>query len=235
LAEHGPRGAAAGLERATLGARVVRVLHRGGWGNPDVLLVEGGGAPVVVKDYAPRSALVRHTLGRWLTAREQRAHRRVADLDAVPAWLGPIDSLAFALEYRPGEPLARSLAPHLPPDFLTRLEQSVSGLHARGIVHLDLRHRSNILADADGAPVLLDFASALRFRPGSCASRWLLPLLARVDRRALEKWRVRLAAASPDGTGSRSDQELVDAGASESGAVASGSTSAGSRGASRPM
>jgi serine/threonine protein kinase len=180
------------LDRAILLAHVERTLHRGGWGNPDVLLARVDGHPVVVKDYAPRAFLVRHTLGRWLTAREQRAHRRVADLDAVPNWLGRVDGLAFALEYRPGRALARSLAPSLPPDFLARLERSVAEMHARGIVHLDLRHRSNILADERGAPVLLDFASALRFRPGGWPSRWLMPWIAAIDRRALGKWRERL-------------------------------------------
>ncbi len=31
------------------------MLHRGGWGNPDVLLVQTKAGPVVVKDFSPRS------------------------------------------------------------------------------------------------------------------------------------------------------------------------------------
>jgi serine/threonine protein kinase len=56
------------------------------------------------------------------------------------------------------------------------------------VVHLDLRNRTNVLRDAQGRPVLIDFGSALVFRPGSLAARWLLPLFAAFDRRALGKW-----------------------------------------------
>lgn len=184
-----------GLNRATLAERVEQTLNRGGWGNPDVLLVRSDARSVVVKDYAPRSFLVRHTLGRWLIAREQRAYRRLAGLDAVPALLGRIDGLAFAVEYRPGRWLRRSMASSLPRDFVQRLERGVAEMHDRGVVHLDLRHRSNILADDRGNPVLLDFASALclpRSGPAGGFARMLMPLFRWIDQRALGKWQERL-------------------------------------------
>jgi serine/threonine protein kinase len=65
-------------------------------------------------------------------------------------------------------------------------------MHRRGVVHLDLRHRSNILAGRDGRPILLDFASALRFDRSTWWGRVGVVLLGSVDRRALRKWRVRL-------------------------------------------
>jgi RIO-like serine/threonine protein kinase len=168
------------------------VLHRGGWGNPDVLLARVDGVRVVVKDFAPRSVWVRTAFGRWLNAREQRALRRLAELETVPALLGALDAHAFVLAYRPGRMLSRSLAGTLRPGFVGELERAVSEMHSRGVVHLDLRHRGNALVGADGRPVLLDFASAICFRPGGPGARWLLPLLACIDRRAVEKWRVRL-------------------------------------------
>ena len=87
-------------------------------------------------------------------------------------------------------------------------------MHARGVAHLDLRHRSNVMVDEQGRPVLIDFASAVCFRPGSLLARLLLPRLASVDLGALQKWRERLVPQPA-------------AGASAS--------SAGGRGASRPM
>lgn len=193
---HGARAPLPGLERPAFAGRVEATLNRGGWGNPDVLLVRSAQGEVVVKDYAPRSFLVRHTLGRWMTAREQRAYRRLGGMEAVPALLCPIDALAFALEYRPGQWLSRSLAPSLPADFLPRLERAVAEMHARGVVHLDLRHRSNVLADEHGAPVLIDFASALCL---PAHNGWLarlgLACFAWIDQRALDKWRDRLSAA----------------------------------------
>jgi hypothetical protein len=56
------------------------------------------------------------------------------------------------------------------------------------VVHLDLRHRSNVRAAPDGSPVLIDFDAALRFRKGGPAERLLLPLLRRIDDRGLAKW-----------------------------------------------
>ena len=74
------------------------------------------------------------------------------------------------------------------------LEKAVRSMHERGVAHLDLRHRSNVLVSEDGAPILIDFASAICFKPGGAAARWILPFLASVDLRAVEKWRDRLAS-----------------------------------------
>jgi serine/threonine protein kinase len=69
-------------------------------------------------------------------------------------------------------------------------------MHRRGVAHLDLRHRSNVLVGEDGDPILIDFGSALTFRPGGLLARWLLPLLGRLDLAAVEKWRSRLSPPS---------------------------------------
>ena len=100
--------------------------------------------------------------------------------------------LGFYLEYRPGKALSRSLRGKLPAAFLPELRAAIEQMHARGIVHLDLRHRGNVLAGSDGHPVLLDLGSAVCFRPGSLAARWIMPHLARVDLLALEKWEQKL-------------------------------------------
>ncbi len=212
--------------RAVLAAAVTRRLQRGGARKPDVLLVDTGGDVCIVKDFAPRGPLVRAFLGRWVTRREVRAYRRLADHPAVPRLLGSIDPLAFAVEYRPVRRMSGRLAWEAPPGFLAELRTAVRGLHERGVVHLDLRHRSNVGADAEGRPVLIDFGSALVFRRGGLAERWLLPLLARLDERALEKWEHKLARAA----GAR-DQRSAAAAASGEGA---GGASDGGRAASRP-
>jgi hypothetical protein len=202
-----------GLARAELGAATRELLNRGSRRNPDVLRVEHAGETLVVKDFAPRGVMVRATLGRWIAAREARAYLQLAGHPAVPRFRGWIDPLAFAVEYRPGRRLSTARAPELPADFLAKLETALAGMHARGVAHLDLRHRSNVLAAADGSPVLIDFGSAVCFRPGGAGARFVLPLLARVDRGALAKWRRKLAAA---------------------GQSAGGGSSGGGRSASRP-
>lgn len=186
----------AAISRGELAKHTTAVLNRGNRRNPDVLLLEVEGRRIVVKDFAPRSFWVRATIGRWITAREIRALRVLDGVPAVPRLLGPIDALAFAIEYRPGRRMSRKLAGNVPPEFLGRLESALREMHRRGVAHLDLRHRSNVLVGEDGAPILIDFGSALTFRPGGFFSRWLLPLLGRLDLAAVEKWRVRLTPPS---------------------------------------
>jgi len=171
---------------------------------------------VVVKDFSPRARWLRETWGRWSLRRELRAYRALVGLDCVPRPLGRLDALAFAVEYRPGRRMSRRLAGELRPGFPARLEEAVRAMHARGVVHLDLRHRSNVLVDARGDPVLIDFASAICLRPDRWLGRVLLGWLAPIDRRAVAKWRQRLTPPP---------------GAATTGGAA---PSEGARGASRP-
>jgi len=180
------------LQRESLDASVKQVLHRGGWGNPDVLLIEHGAEQLVVKDFAPRALWVKRLLAPFLLRREARAYHRLAGVPAVPRLLGQLDADALILEYRPGTLLSRALAGKLRPEFLEELEAAIEEMHRRGVVHLDLRHRSNILAGEDGRPVLIDFASALRFDPTKAWGRAAVAAIGWVDRRALAKWRRKL-------------------------------------------
>ena len=165
-------------------------LSQGGARNPDVWRVEFGGRSMVVKDFRRRSAFVRATIGRIVTAREARAWRALDGHPAVPRFLGRIDELAFAVEYRPGRYLSRRIQVHA--EFLPRLEAAVDEMHARGVVHLDLKHRDNVLTGEDGRPILVDFGSAFVFEPGGILARLLLPILAAVDRLAVRKWWTKL-------------------------------------------
>lgn len=181
-----------GISRATLDERRRAVLAAGTRAKADVLLVESDAGIVVLKDFAKRGHWVRRRLGPWLLDREERAYRRLADVEAVPRLLGRLDPAALVVEYRPGVLLSRSLAGRLPAGFVASLARVVDEMHRRGVVHLDLRHRSNVLAGEDGRPVVLDFASALVFDLSTRRGRLLLRLLQGFDRRALRKWQARL-------------------------------------------
>lgn len=178
------------LERRDLEGSPRRLLHRGRAWNPDVWLVNGEHGTVVWKDFAARSSLVRWFWGPWSTRREVRAYRALGGHPAVPRFIAAIDRLSFAVAYRPGRPLSRRVRRHLRPEFFDELSADVQAMHDRGVVHLDLRHRSNILVDAEGRPILIDFGSALCLRPRSLF--WWA--LAALDRRAVRKWRRRHAA-----------------------------------------
>lgn len=151
-----------------------------------MLLVErGGNAPLVVKDYGPRSWVVRRLLAPVLVRHELAMLEKVAGLPGVPRPAGRIDRLALAMEWIPGIPLQRrSHRSALPGPFFTALEGILAGLAERGVVHLDLSSPSNILATESGAPALVDLGGALAI-PVPRALRGAL------ERRALRKLRSR--------------------------------------------
>lgn len=181
--------------RADLAAQTERVLRRGAAAKSDILLVRAGDGHVVVKDFSARGPLVRRFLGPWMLDREERAYRALEGCGFAPQLHGRIDAQALALEYRPGKLLSRSLRGTLPESFLAELAAAVETMHERGVVHLDLSHRSNVLSDSAGHPVVLDFASAFtRVRPGGLRDR-LRRLLEIVDHRAVRKWHRKLGGA----------------------------------------
>lgn len=193
--------------RADLAAAKRVMIKPGHGAKPDVLLVQlASGASCIVKDYAGRSAFVRRRLAPFLLAREARMHKALRDHPCVPRRLGRVDELAQAFEYRAGEPLSRGLGKALGAEraaqFVGDLEGAVRQMHAMGVVHLDLRHRDNILCSAEVEPILLDFVGAMKFRPGSIWYRWYRPTVLVYDESALRKWRGRLgpgAEARPRG------------------------------------
>ena len=189
-------------------ARGVRI-SAGGFANPDVYALEHSGAQLVVKDFAARSPLVRATLARWIARREQRAWRALAGHAAVPRWAGAIDALAFAVEQRAGRPLSRSVARETPATFFAQLERAIDEMHARGVVHLDLRHQGNVLVGDDGAPVLVDFGSALVIAPGSALARVAVALLGWIDRSAVAKWRSYATGVGASSRGSRGESRAT--------------------------
>jgi hypothetical protein len=207
-----------GLTREALPGRILFAIKRGGLLRPDVVLAAGSGGPVVVKDWSARPRPVRATLGRLAVRREARAHRRLEGLGCVPRLLGRLDAHALVLEYRPGTRISSRRAWVFDARFAGELARAVAEIHARGVIHLDLAHRGNVGADAQGRPVVFDLGAALCVRPDRRLGRWLLRALALPDRRALRKWRRALARpqAQP-GAGS-----------------GPGAFSEGGRGASRP-
>ena len=178
--------------REDLEQRTVSFLNHGNSRNPDVYLIAAGERQVVVKDFLPRGWWIRSTWGRFSIWNEMATYRALADHPSVPTLIGPVDELAFVVEYRPGQRMTRRLRGRVSAEFPDELARAIRDMHEQGVIHLDLRHRSNVMVGEDGHPVLIDFASAIRFRPGSWAHRWIMPLLSWIDMGALRKWQDRL-------------------------------------------
>lgn len=184
------------LGRADLSGPGVETIHAGRSIKANLLSLDLGDRPLVVKDFGAKAWWVRW-IGRLQIARECRAYRNLAGIEGVPEFFGCIDPWALVLERVNGRPLG--IAPERAVDGQSRfrqLSEIVSRIHARGVLHLDLRARRNVLVRSDGRVFVLDFASAIRLRPGGLLHRVLFGVLSATDRSALLKWK-RMLGAGP--------------------------------------
>ena len=99
--------------------------------------------------------------------------------------------MSILVEYIEGDPLKRGDPRLHNPTFLSRLSRLIEGLHARGVVHLDLRHRGNIMINKEGEPYVIDFNGSF-YLGGNALGRRLLPLFKKVDAFGLLKVKQRV-------------------------------------------
>jgi hypothetical protein len=131
-------------------------------------------------------------IGRWLTRREIRFYRSLADLPNVPRLLGTIGQTAFLHSYVPGRPLDRKSA--VPDRFFAELHDVISQVHQRDIAYVDMNKSTNILLGDDGRPYLIDFQISADLHEWGdwFFTRWWLARLQREDRYHLLKHKRRL-------------------------------------------
>lgn len=160
-------------------------------GKPDLHRVEVEGRTLMVKDVRRKNLFFRWTLGLWLIHKEWKIYSRLKGIQSVPQPLGRIDRFAFAMEFVPGRSIQRG--EKLQPSFFSHLEQVLREIHQRGIVHLDLRHKGNILISERGEPFLIDFNSSFSFKEKGPFRRFLFPILRWVDYGGLLKLKQRVS------------------------------------------
>jgi predicted Ser/Thr protein kinase len=170
----------AGPEAPPLTPRVLR--DKGGFLSPAVSVVEHEGRPAVLKDYRGKNALTRTLLAPALVRREFEALRHLEGIPGIPRAYAVLERRALLLEYIEGRTINKFRAGELPDVVFERLCETVRAMHRRGVVHLDLRQKKNIVVAGD-RPWILDFANALR---GRVASK-----LRGVDESALLKFKLR--------------------------------------------
>ncbi len=151
---------------------------------------------VVVKDFA-RSAFWLRWVGRLQIRREIAAYEWLEGVPGVPAFVGRVDPDALAIEKIDGERLAFArLRPEDGLAHVAKLRRIVDAIHARGVVHNDLRGHDNVLLGRDGELTVVDFAAAIRMRPGGIAHRLFFRVLSLPDEAALLKWKGLIAPGS---------------------------------------
>lgn len=179
---------------------VDQILREGNPHKPRLLRAWRGDQVVVLKDISHTGRLFRWLYGRRSLAREVRVMEALSGTGLVPAARGRIgkDTIAFDFVYtgRRKDYLRKKIEPDRMPGILDDLTSAVDRFHAAGFLHFDLRQRKNILVDADDRVVLIDFESSRRVGTGWIGQRILVPLLGRVDRAAVLKWRSRFLPES---------------------------------------
>jgi hypothetical protein len=169
-------------------------LTQGTFGKPDLNRVDVEGRSLMVKDVGRKSFLIRWTLGLWLIQKEWGIYSRLAGMKGIPQPVERIDRFAFAMEFIPGRPILRGEV--LPSSFFRELEKVLGDIHKRGVVHMDLRHKGNILVSEKGEPFLIDFNSSFAFKENGFLRRYLFPLLRWVDYGGLLKLKERVSPSS---------------------------------------
>lgn len=174
------------------------VLKAAGPTKADLRVLERPGGAVVIKDYGAKPWWTR-AWARWQIARECRAYAFAGPQPFLPRLLGRLDALALALERIPGEQLA-DVHGRFPDKraLLSSLRAAIDALHARGIVHLDLRGRENVMVTREGRIYLLDLGGAMWLRPGGLLHRLLFPWLVTADEAAWIKWKEMLDPGNLD-------------------------------------
>lgn len=126
---------------------------------PDVHLVSKEGVRLVEKTYRNRSWPVK-AAGSLLVWWEAYIYSKLKDIPGIPKVVKSPDSFTLTTSFMGGHNLRdRSNKPD--DAYFRSLEELLGKVHARGVVHLDMRNRRNYGMDDDGMPYLVDFASSV--------------------------------------------------------------------------
>jgi hypothetical protein len=193
--------------RDEIAAATIEVLKIGAPAKADLLVVDVGEGPMVVKDFAAKPWWAR-LVGRLLISREARAYAWLRETSGVPRLIGRVDSHALALEKIEGMMLFPAEQHSDDGEvLLPRIRALVDRLHATGLTHLDL-NRQNLMRTADDEIMAVDLAGAVWFTPGGIAHRLLFRLFAVADETAYLKWKARLTPGSLDAAEERRFRRL---------------------------
>ncbi len=150
-------------------------------------------------------------LGRLLASRERTFMERLAGIPGIPLSLGRLTAdgrllrNAVGHEYVEGHALAER--EHVGDEFFPRLAAILAAVHDRGVAHVDLHKRENILVDEAGHPCLIDYQISFglprRSRLAAAMLRPVLRMLQRCDDYHLLKHRVK---HRPDQIGMTSEE-----------------------------
>jgi serine/threonine protein kinase len=96
---------------------------------------------------------------------EYAAYKKLGDFEGAPRCCGLVDNQYLVLEYIEGRTI-RTRRPLDEDEFNKRLFKYIKSMHARGVAHMDLKRKDNLLVKTDEMPCILDFGAAVIKKPG---------------------------------------------------------------------
>ncbi|HLF92696.1 MAG TPA: RIO1 family regulatory kinase/ATPase [Planctomycetota bacterium] len=143
---------------------MTRVLRdKGGFLSPVVSVVTHEGRSAVLKDYRSKNAITRNVVAPLLVRREFDILKHLEGVPGIPRVFKVLEKRALLMEYIEGRTIGKFRPGELPDAVYEKLCSTVRAMHRRGVAHLDLRQKKNIVV-SDGRPYVIDFANALRFK-----------------------------------------------------------------------
>jgi hypothetical protein len=184
------KGPSPDLRRLSVAEPLLRLRGRNST-KADVVRYRLDGVDVAVKDYGRRAFVMRHSIGRLLTRREEAAYRAARGEPGLPDFFGRVGPFSLAFRWVEGRTLADLRGTALDASLFDRLEGIVERLHGLGVALGDLHHR-DVLVGEGGTVHVVDLATALVLgeRP-SRLRRALFAHLATRDRVSLARLRAR--------------------------------------------
>ncbi len=96
---------------------------------------------------------------------EARVYQQLGQLDGIPACYGLIDEQYLALEFIQGAPI-RNKRPIDSERYFQTLFKLIEQMHQKGVAHMDLKKKDNLLVTQLDQPCALDFGAAVIIKKG---------------------------------------------------------------------
>lgn len=156
---------------------------------PDVMIAENRGEFIVAKDFRNKVWLARSLWGPLNIMYEKFILQKLSGIAGIPEFVGLEDYNCLLISYIDGNIIKKSRQ-NLAPDYFDKLFVIIKRIHERGVLHLDLGHKSNVMVRENGDPAIIDFNTSIYLPLNSLFSP-VLRLLAKIDTTSIMRLKVR--------------------------------------------
>ncbi|MCD6430933.1 MAG: hypothetical protein J7L57_06920 [Deltaproteobacteria bacterium] len=156
---------------------------------PDILIVERGQQFLVAKDFRNKGWVACYFWGPLNLMYEKFILNKLKGVAQIPRIIGLEDYNCLLISRINGDEI-KKCRHLLSENFFDQLLKIADDLHSRGVLHLDLGHKSNIMVDQQGNPAIIDFNCSL-YLPPNAFYRPLIRLLSMVDRYSILRLKIK--------------------------------------------